>query len=152
MYLQKNAALAVSVNKADGSTAVSAACQGGQDGILQLLLNTLRVSALSNTFDPAKKLLDHADSSGMTALAAAAAALPCSPGHLACARLLLQAGCSLLVQDQAGRTCLHHAAAAGSSQLVELMLAAAQPQKQQQQQQACSEQAPAGKPALAVRR
>lgn len=151
MYLQKNAALAMTMNKTDGSTTVSAACQGGQDSILQLLLATLRVSAISNTFDPAKRLLDHVDSSGMTALAAAAAASPCSPGHLACAHILLQSGCSLLPQDQAGRSCLHHAAAAGSSQLVELLLEAAQ-QQQQQQQQACSEQDPAGKAAVSVRR
>jgi hypothetical protein len=153
MYLQKNAALAMSVNKADGSTAVSAACQGGQEGILQLLLATLRMSAISNTFNPAKRLLDHTDSSGMTALAAAAAATLCSPGHLACARILLQAGASLLPQDQAGRSCLHHAAAAGSSQLVDLLLeAAAGPQQQQQQQQACGEQENAGEAALSVRR
>jgi ankyrin repeat protein len=133
MYLQKNSALAMTVNKTDGSTAVSAACQGGQDSILQLLLATLRVSALSNTFDPSKRLLDHTDNSGMTALATAAAASPCSAGHLACVRVLLQAGCSLLPQDQEGRSCLHHAALAGNSQLVELLLEAAEQQQQQQQ-------------------
>jgi ankyrin repeat protein len=132
MYLQKNAALAMTVNKTDGSTAVSAACQGGQDSILQLLLATLRVSALSNTFDPSKRLLDHTDSNGMTALATAAAASPCSAGHLACVQALLQAGCSLLPQDQAGRSCLHHAALAGNSQLVQLLVEAAEQQEQQQ--------------------
>jgi ankyrin repeat protein len=133
MYLQKNAALAMTVNKTDGSTAVSAACQVGQDSILQLLLATLRVSALSNTFDPSKRLLDHADSNGMIALATAAAASPCSAGHLACAQALLQAGCSLLPQDQAGRSCLHHAAVAGNSQMMQLLLEAAEQQEQQQQ-------------------
>lgn len=128
MYLQKNAALAFHVSR-DGSTVVQAACEGAQHQILETIVTHLKLSAASNTHDPIRKLLDHVNTAGRTALSLAAGGT--SPGHAACVHCLLQADASVWIPDSEGRTCLHHAAVQGNSAVVELILdaAAGQPQE-----------------------
>lgn len=133
MYLDKNPVLAFHLNS-DGSTVVQAACNGGQHEILNILLTSLRLSAVSNIFNPVTRLLDQTNSTGRTALSLAAAGM--SPGHSACAHAVLDAGASVWIPDQAGKACLHHAARTGNSAAVEMVLDAAGQQPQEPQQSA----------------
>jgi ankyrin repeat protein len=128
MYLAKNPALAFFIGK-DKQTILHHACRGGHQDILSHVIRSINESALSNTFSPLKKQLDHQNSLGQTALM-----LACRAGSQPCAKILIEQGADVWLRDQQGRSSLHYAAVPGGNACCALLLLQVAIEEQQHQQ------------------
>eukprot|EP00877_Chromochloris_zofingiensis_P014956 jgi/Chrzof1/9714/Cz04g13050.t1 len=119
LFLKKNPALAFHTLK-DKNTAMHYASEHGHQKILELLVQTIKQSAASNTFDPVQRILNQQNDKGQTPLM-----LACKQGQAHCVHFLIKHNASVWPADPIGRTCLHFAARKGSDRCVRMVIARA---------------------------